>query len=257
LCSVSIAAGLTRPAFSGIQWRVACRDANSGLVVAENISKVYRVGTTFVPALRGVSLSVQRGDFAVIAGPSGSGKTTLLNLLGSIDFPTSGNIYISGQDVCAYSDDELSRYRARKVGFIFQNFNLIPVLSAYENVEYPLRLNRISKKELVLRTLEMLEAVGLTGQLKQRPSELSGGQQQRVAIARALINRPELVLADEPTASLDSETGAVIIDLMRRMKDCFNATFVISTHDPMVVEHAEQHFYLKDGRLTRDHSENN
>lgn len=248
-------AGLTCPFFSGIQWRVVFRDANGALVIAENISKEYRVGSTVVPALRGVSISVQRGDFAVIAGPSGSGKTTLLNLLGSIDFPTSGNVYISGQNVLAYSDDELSKFRARKIGFIFQNFNLIPVLNAYENVEYPLRLNKVPKKELDLRTLAMLEAVGLTGQLKQRPSELSGGQQQRVAIARALIMRPELVLADEPTASLDSETGAAIIDLMRRMKECFNATFVISTHDPMVVEHAERCFYLKDGRLTRDHSD--
>ena len=223
---------------------------NATLVVADNVSKIYRSGKIAVPALRCVNLHVRKGDFAVIAGPSGSGKTTLLNLLGSLDFPTCGNIYIEGQEVRAYSDDELSKFRGRKVGFIFQNFNLIPVLDAYENVEYPLRLNRIPPQELAPRALEVLEAVGLIEQMKQRPAELSRGQCQRVAIARALVMRPELVVADEPTANLDSETGAAIVDLMRHMKEHFNTTFVVSTHDPVVVHQADQLFMLRDGCLT-------
>jgi putative ABC transport system ATP-binding protein len=186
----------------------------------------------------------------MVVGPSGSGKTTLLNLVGCIDAPTSGDVEIAGQDVGRLSDDELSDFRARKIGFIFQGFSLIPVLSAYENVEYPLLLTGMAPATRRERVGAMLEAVGLAGQRHQRPNQLSGGQKQRVAIARALVKHPELVLADEPTANLDSETGAAIIRLMRDMQQDLKTSFVFSTHDPHLMSHADQTFTLKDGRLT-------
>ncbi len=221
------------------------------LVKLENVHKEYCLGNTIVVALRGVTTTIDRGVFAAIAGPSGSGKTTLLNIIGCLDIPTSGNVTVAGRDVRDYSDDELSNFRARKLGFIFQTFNLIPILDVYENVEYPLRLNRTPKKELRSRTLEMIEAVGLMEQSRHRPNQLSGGQRQRVAVARALVTQPELVLADEPTANLDSETGARMIDLMKRMHDRFGTSFLFSTHDPMMFAHANQHFAIRDGCLTK------
>lgn len=221
----------------------------SPLVRLEGIHKGYPLGRTRVIALREVTLSIEKGFFAAVAGPSGSGKTTLLNIIGCLDLPTSGRVSIAGQDVAEFSDDELSHFRSHKLGFIFQTFNLIPILNVYENVEYPLRLNRVPKKEMEERTEEMIEAVGLSAQRTQRPNQLSGGQRQRVAVARALVTRPELVLADEPTANLDSETGARMIDLLRSMRDRFATTFLFSTHDPMVMAHAEQHFTMRDGCL--------
>jgi putative ABC transport system ATP-binding protein len=222
------------------------------LVTLSHVHKEYQLGKTNVVALREITLSIQRGFFAAIAGPSGSGKTTLLNIIGCLDLPTAGNVSVLGQDVAEYSDDELSHFRAHKLGFIFQTFNLIPVLNVYENVEYPLRLNRTPKEEIESRTSEMIDAVGLTAQRKQRPNQLSGGQRQRVAVARALVTRPELVLADEPTANLDSETGARMIDLLRAMRDRFATTFLFSTHDAMMLSHAEQHFTMRDGCLVQD-----
>lgn len=222
------------------------------LVTLANVHKEYQLGRTTVVALREISLSIQKGFFAAVAGPSGSGKTTLLNIIGCLDLPTNGTVSILGRNVAHYSDDELSHFRARKLGFIFQTFNLIPVLNVYENVEYPLHLNRIPRKEIASRTTEMIEAVGLTAQKNQRPNQLSGGQRQRVAVARALVTRPELVLADEPTANLDSETGARMIDLLRTMRDRFATTFLFSTHDAMMLAHAEQHFTMRDGCLIQD-----
>lgn len=219
------------------------------LVSLRNVHKEYCLGKTVVIALREITMTIEKGVFAAIAGPSGSGKTTLLNIIGCLDVPTSGSVTVANRDVRDYSDDELSHFRARKLGFIFQTFNLIPVLDVYENVEYPLRLNRTPKKELRSRTLEMIDAVGLTPQRRQRPNQLSGGQRQRVAVARALVTQPALVLADEPTANLDSETGARMIDLMKRMHDRFETTFLFSTHDPMMFAHADQHFRIRDGRL--------
>ncbi|MFN2508670.1 MAG: ABC transporter ATP-binding protein [Chthoniobacterales bacterium] len=225
------------------------RAGGTPLVVLTHVHREYGVGKKPLVALHDVTLAIEKGFFAAIAGPSGSGKTTLLNIIGCLDLPTSGSVAIAGQDIAHLSDDELSHFRAHKLGFVFQSFNLIPVLTAYENVQYPLRLNRTPKRELHSRTSELLEAVGLTRHAHHRPNQLSGGQRQRVAVARALVTRPELVLADEPTANLDSETGARVIDLMREMRDRFATTFLFTTHDPMMVAHAEQHFLMRDGVL--------
>lgn len=221
------------------------------LVVLKGVRKEYHLGKTTVVALRDVSLSIDRGFFAALAGPSGSGKTTLLNIIGCLDEPTAGTVSIAGQDMKTQSDNELSHFRAHKLGFIFQSFNLIPVLDVYENIEYPLRLSGTRKKELRERTMEVIDAVGLTGQINQRPHQLSGGQRQRVAVARALVTRPELVLADEPTANLDTETGQRVLGLMKRMQARFATTFLFSTHDAMMASHAEQHFTIRDGTLVQ------
>ena len=219
------------------------------LVEAKNISKDYVMGHARVAALRDVTLHIKRGAFAVIAGPSGSGKSTLLNLLGCLDQPTAGTIHIAGQNVAELDDRELSAFRAKRLGFIFQSFNLIPVLSAFENVEYPLRLNHVERSEAKARTAAMLEAVGLADHATHRPSELSGGQCQRVAIARALVTGPDLVLADEPTANLDSKTGERIVELMHQMQSRSGTAFLLATHDPMVVAHAVEKHTMRDGHL--------
>ena len=221
----------------------------SPLLEAENVSKEYRLGRTIVPAVRGVNLALRRGAFTVISGPSGSGKSTLLHLLGCLDKPTSGRLRIAGEDVDALNDEALSAFRARRLGFIFQSFNLIPVLNALENVAYPLQINRVPHPAAKIRAMEMLDAVGLSAQSRQRPGELSGGQCQRVAIARALVMRPDLVLADEPTANLDSATGEPIVALMRELKTRTGTAFLIATHDPMVAAQAEQRLVMRDGLL--------
>jgi putative ABC transport system ATP-binding protein len=212
------------------------------------VSKEYDLGRTKVPALRGVSLSVEPGEFMAVAGPSGSGKSTLLNLVGCLDHPTSGRVLVGGQDVAALGDDALSDLRARTIGFIFQTFNLIPVLSALENVEFPL-LFRGGRHAGQARALEALAAVGLKDFAHHRPDELSGGQRQRVAVARALVTDPAIVLADEPTANLDSQTGETIIDLMLAINRRAGTTFIFSTHDPKVMAHAQRVVRLSDGRI--------
>ncbi|MCB1090284.1 MAG: ABC transporter ATP-binding protein, partial [Verrucomicrobiae bacterium] len=222
------------------------------LIEARDLAREYRLGKVTVSALRGVSLDVARGEFLVITGPSGSGKTTLLNLIGCLDQPTGGSLRFAGQDVSRMGDRELSAFRARRLGFIFQTFNLVPVLSVFENVEYPLRLGRVPRAERRERTEAMIEAVGLTGHARHRPGELSGGQRQRVAIARALVTRPDLVLADEPTANLDSVTGERIVDLMREMRERLGTSFIIATHDAMVASHACRRIAIHDGRLEGD-----
>jgi putative ABC transport system ATP-binding protein len=214
-----------------------------------NVVKNYQVGTEQVHAVRGVSLTIPEQRFSMLVGPSGSGKTTLLNLIGCIDAPTSGTVEIAGQNVARLGDNALSDFRARRVGFIFQGFSLVPVLSAYENVEYPLLLTGMPAAERRRATMAMLEAVGLTAQRRQRPNELSGGQKQRVAIARALVKKPEIVLADEPTANLDSQTGASIISLMRKMQTESRTTFIFSTHDDHLISHADEIFTIRDGEL--------
>ena len=219
------------------------------LVQVIDARKTYVVGHRRVEALRGVTLEMPGGGFVVLQGPSGSGKTTLLNLVGGIDHPTSGKILVEGRDITAWSDDDLTRFRAKKLGFIFQNFNLIPVLSALENIEYPLLLQHFPSAEAKARALDMAEAVGLAGMGDQRPGELSGGQCQRVAIGRALVTCPALVIADEPTANLDAATGRAIIDLMHQMRDRTGTTFVISTHDPAIAAMAEMRLTLRDGTL--------
>ncbi len=213
-----------------------------------DVTKEYDLGRTKVPALRGVSLAVEPGEFMAVAGPSGSGKSTLLNLVGCLDHPTSGRVLVGGQDVASLGDDALSDLRARTIGFIFQTFNLIPVLSALENVEFPL-LFRGGRHAGGTRALEALDAVGLKDFARHRPDELSGGQRQRVAVARALVTDPAIVLADEPTANLDSQTGETIIDLMLDINRRAGTTFIFSTHDPRVMAHAQRVVRLSDGRI--------
>jgi putative ABC transport system ATP-binding protein len=218
----------------------------------EKVTKEYRSDHTAVQALRGVSLEVKAGEFLAIAGPSGSGKTTLLNLIGCLDLPTSGEILIEGEPVSGKSRVELAALRRYKLGFVFQTFNLIPVLSAYENVSFALSLLGVEGRELRERTLRMLAEVGLAGLEKRKPGELSGGQQQRVAVARALVKEPRIVLADEPTANLDSGTGREILDLMASLNRQHGTTFVFSTHDPMVMDFAQRLVLLHDGSITKD-----
>ncbi len=222
----------------------------SAIVSVQNVSKVYMLGKTEVPAVRGASIEVGEGEFLSIAGPSGSGKTTLLNLIGCVDTPTAGTVVVNGHDTGRLSERALTDLRLRTIGFIFQSFNLVPVLSVFQNVEFPLLLQgTISKDERRGRVRALLDAVGLTEHSRHRPSELSGGQRQRVAIARALVTRPKLVLADEPTANLDSATGETIIDLMRDMNRRDGTTFIFSTHDPKVMSHAHAIVRIVDGRI--------
>ncbi len=220
------------------------------IVAVESVSKIYKLGKTEVPALRGVSLQIDRGEFLSIAGPSGSGKTTLLNLIGCVDVPTAGRVLVDGKDTKDLSERALTDLRLHRIGFIFQTFNLVQVLSVFQNVEFPLLLQGgLSRKERDGRVRALLEAVGLSEHLRHRPSELSGGQRQRVAVARALVTRPPLVLADEPTANLDSLTGGNIIDLMKDMNRRDGTTFVFSTHDPKVMAHATAIVRIADGQV--------
>jgi putative ABC transport system ATP-binding protein len=216
-----------------------------------NVKKHYMLGETRVEALRGVSLQIDRGEFLAIAGPSGAGKSTILNMIGCIDTPTEGKVLIDGQEVEELNDTELTRIRRNKIGFIFQSFNLIAVLNVYENIEFPLLLQRSpSKREREQAVMRVIEEVGLADRIHNKPSELSGGQRQRVAIARALVTRPLIVLADEPTANLDSETGHRIVDLMRQINETDKTTFIFSTHDAHIMEHARRVVNIRDGRFT-------
>jgi putative ABC transport system ATP-binding protein len=221
------------------------------IISVRDVSKDYLLGKTRVHALRGVSLGVEKGEFLSIAGPSGSGKTTLLNLIGCVDTPTSGTVVVDGQDTRQLSERALTDLRLHRIGFIFQSFNLVAVLDVLQNVEFPLLLQGgLSARERSGRILGLLEAVGIREYARHRPSELSGGQRQRVAVARALVTRPALVLADEPTANLDSQTGQNIIDLMRDMNRKDGTTFVFSTHDPKVMAHASAIIRIADGQIT-------
>jgi putative ABC transport system ATP-binding protein len=225
------------------------------VVRIEDVSKSYNLGNQRVEALRSVDLTIDEGDFLAIAGPSGSGKSTLLNLIGCIDIPSSGNVYIAGNRVSDQTPDQLADLRARTIGFIFQTFNLLPVLSAEENVEYPLlQFKDITKRERRERVSHFLNVVGLEKFARHRPNELSGGQRQRVAIARALVTRPKIVLADEPTANLDHKTGASILELMRLVNRIQKTTFVFSTHDASVMRMANKLIHIQDGRIVREES---
>ncbi|MBM3117771.1 ABC transporter ATP-binding protein [Jeongeupia naejangsanensis] len=219
-------------------------------VVLHGVGKRYRLGQVDVPALTGIDLEIHPNRFTVLSGPSGSGKTTLLNLIGGIDRPDGGRVVVDGQDLAQLDDDALSDFRARRLGFVFQNFNLLPVLTAFENVEYPLLLTGAPKPERRRRVDELLAAVGLADKAHSRPNQLSGGQRQRVAIARALATSPQLVLADEPTANLDSHTGAAILALMRQMQRDYKASFVFSSHDPQVLAQADDAVHIRDGVIT-------
>ena len=219
------------------------------VVSLKRVGKTYHLDAVDVPALVGIDLDIRPNCFTVISGPSGSGKTTLLNLIGCIDQPDSGEISVAGEAVQKLSDDALSDFRARHLGFIFQNFNLLPVLTVEENVEYPLLLARVPAAERKRRVAALLEAVGIADKARNIPGELSGGQRQRVAIARALAPSPKLVLADEPTANLDSHTGAAIIALMRAMQREHHVSFVFSSHDANVMAEADDAVMIRDGRI--------
>lgn len=229
--------------------------SNSGgaaaLLKLNNITKSYQLGADVVLALRGVNLTIEEGEFTVVSGPSGSGKTTLLNIIGCLDRPTSGDYFVDGEQVASRDFDDLSELRNHKIGFVFQNFNLIPILSAYENIEFPLLINPrpITAEERKDRIFNLLKEVGLGDRWKQRPDQLSGGQKQRVAIARALVTHPRLVLADEPTANLDTTTAIQIIDLMLRLNNEHKTTFLFSTHDDRILDRARRIVKIIDGKI--------
>jgi putative ABC transport system ATP-binding protein len=220
------------------------------LIIGENVSKVYQAGEVPVKALKGVTFSIPKGAFLSIIGPSGSGKTTLLNLIGCLDKPSGGQLTVAGMDVSSFGKTDAALFRGKHIGFIFQSFNLIPVLTAYENVEYPLfmiqNVPAAKRKKLVQ---DLLAAVGMLDQQHKMPDQLSGGQKQRVAIARALITNPELILADEPTANLDHETAMSILALMKNIRKELDTTFVFSTHDSRIIGEAESIYRMEDGRL--------
>ena len=223
---------------------------NEDVVVRlEKVSRIYRHGGIEVPALQAVDLEIRRGEFAALVGPSGSGKTTLLNLIGGLDSPTSGRIWIGDVETTRLSSSQLADVRLRHIGFVFQEYNLIPVLSALENVEYVMLLQGVPERERRARSLALLKELGLGGREHRRPGELSGGQQQRVAVARAIVSEPLIVLPDEPTANLDSAAGGALLDLMRKLNETKGITFVFSTHDPMVMQRARRIIRMRDGRV--------
>ncbi len=222
------------------------------IVDAQDIKKSYFQGKMQVPALRGISVSVDQSEFMALAGPSGSGKTTMLNIIGGIDTPDSGTIVVDDNNYSDMKQSQLADLRLKKIGFVFQAYNLIPVLSARENVEYIMLLQGIRASERKEKAMAILDDVGLEGKYNRRPSELSGGQQQRVAVARAIVSNPAIVLADEPTANLDSKTGESLLDMMKKMNQEKSVTFIFSTHDNMVMDYAKRIVKVKDGQIEDD-----
>ena len=222
------------------------------VVECVDVCKTYRKGQIEVPALEDISFSIEKGEFVAVAGPSGSGKTTLLNLVGGLDAADAGRIVVDGKSLDQLSASALARLRLHHVGFVFQAYNLIPVLSAVENVEFVMLLQGIAARERRQRARAILDEVGLAEKYNRRPTELSGGQQQRVAVARAIVSNPSIVLADEPTANLDSKTGHGLLEMMRHMNTEKNVTFIFSTHDKMVMDYARRLILLHDGRLEQD-----
>ena len=224
----------------------------STVIESKNISRRFGSGDTEVIALDNVSMEIEEGEFTAIIGPSGSGKTTLLQLIGGLDNPDSGSIMLSGSNIAEMSGNQLSDFRRDHIGFIFQAYNLIPVLSAEENIEYIMLLQGIASSERKKRVQEMLSIVGLDGLAERRPAQLSGGQQQRVAVARAMASNPDIILADEPTANLDSKTGVALLEVMRELNRAHNVTFVFSTHDEKIMDRATRLIHLSDGKIQRD-----
>ncbi len=222
------------------------------IVECINVNKTYQQGQIKVHALRDISLVIEKGEFAAVAGPSGSGKTTLLNLVGGLDASDSGSIVVDGNAFNQMSQSQLANLRLHKIGFVFQAYNLIPVLSAAENVEFVMLLQGVTARERQQRAKAILDDVGLAGKYDRRPAELSGGQQQRVAVARAIVSSPSIVLADEPTANLDSKTGEGLLEMMQKMNEEKRVTFIFSTHDKMVMDYARRLIFLRDGRLVDD-----
>ncbi|GAA3648187.1 ABC transporter ATP-binding protein [Flavivirga jejuensis] len=222
---------------------------SSTLIELNSVYKTYFLGTQKVKALKNINFSIMHGDFIAIAGPSGSGKSSLLNLISMIDEPTNGEILYGDVKIKDLTDNQITSFRNKKIGIVFQNYNLIPVLNAVENVAFPLQINKVSKKESIERASNLLEEVGLGEHLNHRPNNLSGGQKQRVAIARALITNPEIVIADEPTAALDSKTGMDIINLMKHLNETKKTTFIFSSHDPKVIDNVDSVITLRDGEI--------
>ncbi|RDH85279.1 MAG: macrolide ABC transporter ATP-binding protein [endosymbiont of Galathealinum brachiosum] len=222
------------------------------VIETKKLCRTFGEGETLVKALDDANLIIEEGEFTAIIGPSGSGKSTLLQLIGGLDEPTSGEVFLDNKNISNMSGTELSDFRRDHIGFIFQAYNLIPVLSAEENIEYIMLLQNLPAQERSKRVKEILHAVGLQGKENRRPAQLSGGQQQRVAVARAMVSQPSLILADEPTANLDSHTGAALLDMMKELNEKENMTFVFSTHDPMIMERAKRIIKLHDGRIIDD-----
>ena len=222
------------------------------IIALEDATKIYQIGEVETHALNGVTLSIESGEFAALVGPSGSGKTTILQLMGCLDKPNSGIVKVNGQDVSQFKANQRAVIRRQMIGFIFQFFALVPVLSAYENVELPLLLNNVSAKERKERVKHLLDSVGLADRMQHRPDQMSGGEQQRVAIARALATNPVVVLADEPTANLDTENGQQAMGIMKKLNEETGTAFVFATHDPRVMSYARHVIKLRDGRVTED-----
>ncbi len=225
---------------------------DNSIVTLEEITKIYQQGKVEVHAVDGLTLGIEKGDFAALSGPSGSGKTTVLNLIGGLDFPTTGKVFLEGQDIATLSRSQISKIRRDRLGFVFQAYNLIPVLTAYENAEFVLKLQGASDNECRDRVMAILKEVGLEGLENRRPDEMSGGQQQRVAIARAIVTRPAIVLADEPTANVDSTTADALLDLMQQLNQNYGGTFLFSTHDRRVMDRARRLIRLRDGKIEKD-----
>lgn len=226
--------------------------SQAAILKLRNIRRRFMLGVTSLEALRGVSLDIHAGEFLAVWGPSGSGKSTLMNIIGLVDVPTEGEVSFNGRDTHSLSDDALTEFRARHIGFVFQNFNLVPVLSALENVMMPLQIQGIAEQEARQRAAAVLLDVGLENFQQSLPDKLSGGQRQRVAIARALVVNPKLVIADEPTANLDSENSRMVIELMREMNRSKRVTFVFTTHDPRLLDHVDRKILLRDGQIESD-----
>ena len=222
------------------------------VIQTQNLSRRFGEGDTLVRAVENVSLTIDSGEFTALIGPSGSGKSTLLHLIGGLDIPQEGSVKLSGVDIASISGAALSDFRRDHIGFIFQSYNLIPVLTAEENIEYVMLLQNLDAGERKTRVSELLELVGLSGLGHRRPPELSGGQQQRVAVARAMASQPDIILADEPTANLDSKTGATLLDVMRELNQSLGVTFVFSTHDQMIMDRAKRLVHLRDGEIELD-----
>ncbi len=224
----------------------------AALVQLENISRKYYLDNTEICALDNVSIQINKADFVVLAGPSGSGKTTLLNIIGCIDKPSQGKVFFEGMDITATPLEKLNHLRLHHIGFIFQTFNLIPVLTAFENIELPLLFKGLDETQIKMLAEKFLRRVGISDKINQKPSNLSGGQRQRLAIARALAGNPSLIVADEPTASLDRKNAASIIELLRELNDEFGVTVVLASHDPMIIEHSRTKLFMRDGCIVND-----
>ena len=228
------------------------QETNTPVIYTDQVVRRFGEGAALVTAVGGVSLTVERGEFAALVGPSGSGKSTLLNLIGGLDEPDEGHIALAGMNLTSMSSAEMSDFRRDHIGFIFQSYNLIPVLSAAENIEYIMLLQGLAARDRRKRVDEMLKMVGLDGLGHRRPAELSGGQQQRVAVARAMASSPDIILADEPTANLDSKTGVALLETMRELNENEGVTFLFSTHDQKIIERARRLVWLEDGMVTKD-----